>query len=121
MYQITFSEQSISEFNRLDKSSQLQFLDDLSKQCADYWRGSGSSVHQFSREGKYIYRCRVGELRVYFELNDSRDAIYCRYTLREHSFLDFIYRMKLPVKEEHIYEHTDSFWKYLESWLKKTN
>ena len=36
MYQITFSEQSLVEFNKLDKIAQLQFIDDLSNQCEEY-------------------------------------------------------------------------------------
>lgn len=120
MYQITFSEQSLVEFNKLDKMAQLQFIDELSSQCEDYLQHATSNkkVQKFSREGRDIFRCRVGELRVYFEKTESDGIIFCRYILPEHSFVDFIYRTKLPITDEQISENTDSFWKYLESWIK---
>ena len=119
MYQITFSEQSLVEFNKLDKIAQLQFIDDLSNQCEEYLKNPSLSkkIQKFSRDGKDIFRCRVGELRVYFEKESGSDIIFCRYTLHEHSFVDFLYRTNLPITDDHINENTDSFWKYLESWL----
>ena len=118
MYQITFSEQSMREFNKMDKFAQLQFIDSLSNRCDAYMRHDTSDVKCFRRNGVEIYRCRIGDLRVYFEVNAENNTIFCRYTLKEHTFLDFLYRMKLPLTEEQVLEEQDSFWKYLESFLK---
>jgi mRNA interferase RelE/StbE len=113
MHQITFSEQSLLEFNKLEKFPQLQFIEDLSSFCDECLRKDFSNVKIFRRHGVDIYRCRVGDLRVYFEVRE--DVVFCTYILHQHTLSDFIYRAKLPISDEQMFENYDSFWKYLES------
>ena len=114
MHQITFSDQSLAEFNKLDKMNQLQFIEQLSTYCEECTRKDFSDVKKFRRGAQDIYRCRIAELRIYFEMKDSN--VFCRYILRQHTLSDFLYRNKLPISEEQMCEQYDSFWKYLESF-----
>ncbi|UPA28352.1 MAG: type II toxin-antitoxin system RelE/ParE family toxin [Verrucomicrobiota bacterium] len=113
MHQITFSKQSLKEFNQLDRKMQLEFVEQLSVFCDECLKHKSTNVQKFRRGERDIYRCRIGDLRVYFELNE--DAVLCTYILHQHTLSDFIYRNKLPISEEQMCEQYDSFWKYLES------
>ena len=117
MHQITFSDQSVNEFNKMEKLSQLQFISNLSAICDAWLQEENPEVKNFKRDGKNIYRCKVDGLRVYFEIRDN-ETIFCNYILHQYTLTDFIYRMKLPVTEEQMLEQYDSFWKYLESLYK---
>ena len=116
MHQITFSDQSLSEFNKLDKLTQLQFIDQLSQCCDECLKKKYDNVKKFRRDSRDIYRCRIDDLRVYFELQDA--GVLCTYILRQHNLSYFLYRNILPVTEEQLCEQYDSFWKYLESLYK---
>lgn len=118
MYQITFSDQSSAEFNKLDPLAKLQFIDQLSQYCEECAKKNFENVKKFRRDNRDLFRCRVGERRVYFEFKGS-DIVLCTYILHQHTLSDFLYRNKLPVSEEQMCEQYDSFWKYLES-LKKS-
>ena len=50
-------------------------------------------------------------------VNAWRD-VYKRQILHHRTIADFVFRFKLPFKEETMFEQEDNFWKYLES-LKK--
>jgi mRNA interferase RelE/StbE len=116
MHQITFSEQSLREFNKFDKLTQLQFIDQLSNHCDECLRKDLSNVQKFRRENIDIYRCRIEDLRVYFEMKE--DLFFCTYILHQHTLSDFVYRNKLPISDEQMFEQYDSFWKYLETLRK---
>ncbi|MDR1907139.1 MAG: type II toxin-antitoxin system RelE/ParE family toxin [Puniceicoccales bacterium] len=116
MHQITFSDQSLAEFNKMDKFAQLQFIDKLSGYCDECLRKDFSNVKKFRRENMDIYRCRADDLRIYFEIKE--DIIFCTYILHQHTLSDFVYRNKLPISDEQMFEQYDSFWKYLETLRK---
>jgi mRNA interferase RelE/StbE len=116
MHQITFSDQSLAEFNKMDKLVQLQFIGKLSGHCDECLRKELESVKKFRRGNADIYRCRIDDLRVYFELREN--IILCTYILHQHTLSDFVYRNKLPINDEQMFEQYDSFWKYLETLYK---
>ncbi|MDR1457951.1 MAG: type II toxin-antitoxin system RelE/ParE family toxin [Puniceicoccales bacterium] len=119
MKQITFSDQSLNEFSKLDKLIQLKLLDKIGEVCDGSMQLSkNAAIGRFRREGIDIYRHRIDDLRVYFEIIDE-DVIYCRYILGEHTLSDFLYRFCLPVTDEQLTEGSGSFWKYLESFVNK--
>lgn len=117
MYQITFSDQSLMEFNKMDKMTQLQFIGQLSDHCDECLRKELLKVKKFRRGSVDIYRCRIDDLRVYFEMRG--DIVFCAYILHQHTLSDFVYRNKLPISDEQMFEQYDSFWKYLEAVWKE--
>jgi mRNA interferase RelE/StbE len=113
MHQITFSEQSLVEFNKMDKMAQLQFIEQLSCFCDELLHQNWAHIQKFRRNNEDIYRCRIQHLRIYFKLHES--IVMCIYILHQHTLSDFIYRNKLPISDEQMFEQYESFWKYLET------
>jgi len=116
LFQVTFSDHSISELNKLPVEDQLAMVDRISNLSHDQLENPDESIGKMSRNGKTFYRVRAGDFRCYFEIRG--DTLYALYILHRNSLTDFIYRNKLPVTEETMAEQSNSFWKYLES-LKK--
>jgi len=116
MYQVTFSEQSMSELNKLDTLSQMNLVESITQLTPNDLRGLDERLGKFSRKGKTFYRLRAGEYRIYFEIKD--DILFSHVILDKNSMADFIFRTKLPFKEEQVIEQHQSFWQYLESLMK---
>lgn len=117
MYQLTFSEQSMSELEKLDRENQLSFVSKISEASNRAFSDDGNSIPKFQRDGKLFYRIKVDSSRIYIE-KTGQETILCHYILPQHTLSDFLFRSKFPVSEEQMIEQHSSFWKYLES-LKK--
>jgi mRNA interferase RelE/StbE len=118
LYQVTFSDHSMRELNKLPVESQLALVDKISNVTPEQLDSPDEGIGHFHREGTTYYRVRAGEFRCYFEVRG--DTLYAHYILGKNSLTDFIYRNKLPVTEETMVEQSQSFWKYLET-LKKND
>lgn len=116
MFQVTFSDQSMAELNKLPMEQQLKLVDRISNITSEQLANPTEAFGRFHRGNTTFYRVRVGELRCYFEIKG--DILYSHYILHKNSLTDFIYRNKLPVTEETMLEQQSSFWKYLESLTK---
>ena len=113
MYQVTFSEQSMRELNKLDKLAQLAAIEPISRLTRGDLANPREPLGRFSRAGKVFYRLRAGNSRFYFELRG--DTLHTQYILHKDSLEDLLFRMKLPVSEQQLFEQHSKFWKYLES------
>ncbi|MET0263438.1 MAG: cytotoxic translational repressor of toxin-antitoxin stability system [Rariglobus sp.] len=118
MYQVTFSEQSMSELNKLDKLAQLEAIEPISSLKPADLEHPREPLGRFSRAGHMLYRLRSGDHRFYFETRGS-DSIHVLYILHKNSLEDFLLRNKLPITESQLAEQDSKFWKYLESLTKK--
>ena len=116
MYQLTFSEQSMRELNKLDKLSQLSAVEPISNLKPADLASPREPLGRFNRGGRTLYRLRAGEFRFYFEVNG--ETIFTHYILHRNSLEDFLLRNKLPVSETQLVEQDSKFWKYLESLTK---
>ena len=99
MYQVTFSKQAMAELNKLGKLAQLEIIDAFGSLTSEQLEGGLKDIGRIHREGKVYYRLRTD-------------------ILHRSTIADFVFRFKLPFKEETMFEQEDNFWKYLES-LKK--
>ncbi|MGJ3243288.1 MAG: type II toxin-antitoxin system RelE family toxin [Opitutales bacterium] len=117
MFQVTFSEQSLSELKQLDTLKQMALVDEVTHLSQTDLEKPGPAMGAFERENKTYYRIRAGEYRVYFERRDA-ETLYCHYILHKNTLQDFIFRTNLPASEETMAEQHQSFWKYLESLRK---
>ncbi|WP_309399582.1 type II toxin-antitoxin system RelE family toxin [Cerasicoccus maritimus] len=114
MFEVTFSDQSMSMLNRLDIMIQMPIIEKFSSLTSKDLNAGGDEVGKFERGGKAYYRLRAGEYRIYFEVvNESR--LLSHYILHKHTLADFIFRFKLPYNEETLVEQNQSFWQYVES------
>ena len=116
MYQVTFSEQSMRELNKLDKLAQLDVIEPISKIRPTDLTHPREPLGKFHRGGKDFYRLRAGDFRFYFELQG--ETLHTHYILHKDSLEDALFRMKLPVSEKQLFEQDSKFWKYLESLTK---
>ena len=118
MYQVTFSEQSMLELNKLDKLQQLEAIEPISSLKPADLEHPREPLGRFSRAGHPLYRLRCGDHRFYFDLQAS-DTLHVLYILHRNSLEDFLLRNKLPVSETQLVEQHSKFWKYLESLTKQ--
>jgi mRNA-degrading endonuclease RelE of RelBE toxin-antitoxin system len=116
MYQVTFSEQSMRELNKLDKLTQLAAIEPISKIRPADLTHPREPLGKFHRSGKDFYRLRAGDFRFYFEVQG--ETLHTHYILHKDSLEDVLFRMKLPVSEKQLFEQDSKFWKYLESLTK---
>lgn len=113
LYQVTFSDQSMRELNKLPVEDQLTMVDRISNLTPQQLENPDDSIGKFHREGTTYYRVRAGNFRCYFEIRG--DTLYAHYILHKKSLTDFIYRNRLPATQETMAENSPSFWKYLET------
>ena len=116
MYQVTFSEQSMRELNRLDKLAQLDVIGPISGLKPSELAHPREPLGRFNRGDRQYYRLRAGDYRLYFEAQG--DTLHTHYILHRNSLEDFLLRNKLPVSEQQLVEQNSKFWKYLESLTK---
>lgn len=116
MFQVTFSDQSLHELNKLDKLAQLDVIDPLGGLNAAVLAQPREPLGRFSREGRTYYRLRSGDYRFYFEL--TGDTLFVNWILHKNSLEDFLFRTKLPVSDQQLFEQHSKFWKYLETLTK---
>ncbi len=116
MFQVTFSDQSVKELNKLDKLAQLEAIEPLGSLTAAQLAQPREPLGQFTREGRTFYRLRSGDFRFYFERHG--EALHVQWILHRNSLEDFLFRTKLPVSDQQLVEQHSKFWKYLESLTK---
>jgi mRNA-degrading endonuclease RelE of RelBE toxin-antitoxin system len=116
MFEVNFSEQSMRELNRLDPFMQMTLIEKVSGVRQEQLEHPGDELGCFQRGGRTYYRVRAGDFRIYFEARDQ--SLYAHYILPKNSLTDFLFRFKMPVKDDFIFEQSDSFWDYLESLRK---
>jgi mRNA-degrading endonuclease RelE of RelBE toxin-antitoxin system len=114
MYQLTFSEQSLSELDKLAKDEQLQLVSRISEFSAKAFKNDDTNIPSFCRGEKTYYRLKIDTFRGYAEKINS-NSLYCHSILPQHALSDFLFRAKFPVSEMQMIEQHLSFWKYLES------
>ena len=117
MFQVTFSEQSMQELNKLDQLAQMEAIGPISNLKAADLEHPHEPLGRFHRAGRALYRLRSGAHRFYFEVHGS-DTLHVVYILHKNSLEDFLLRNKLPVSETQLVEQHSKFWKYLDSLTK---
>lgn len=105
------------ELNKLDKLAQLEALEPISRLKPSDLARPREPLGKFQRNGKSFYRLRAGDFRFYFEAQE--ETLHTHYILHKDSLEDLLFRMKLPVSEQQLFEQDSKFWKYLESLTKK--
>ncbi|WP_050024733.1 type II toxin-antitoxin system RelE/ParE family toxin [Verrucomicrobium sp. BvORR034] len=114
MLQIVFNEISASELSRLPTPVQFTLLEALNIQPED--------VDQNRIEQRYgvivrgtgkLYRCRAGDYRIYFAVEDSHVKVH--RVLHGNTLKDFLFRSNLgSAGEDEVLGESKSFWKLIE-------
>lgn len=66
------------------------------------------------REGKTLYRYRANDLRLYFEVAESNDAIIVHRVLNRNTFTDFLFRATNLSMEDDALSKSKHFWELIE-------
>lgn len=112
MLQIVFNEISANELSQLDTLSQLDLLDRFKVTEETLENIDGETFGKIERDGKTLYRCRAGDNRVYFEVQN--DKVMVHRVLHANTFSDFLFRSKMPVGEDEALSESKHFWNLIE-------
>lgn len=116
MFQVNFSNRAIGELNKLGKLEQLEIMEALGAVTQKRLSEVGTDIGQFGRDGRKLYRLRVDDWRIYFEVEGDRLVV--DFLLHKRSIADFVVRFKLPVSDEAEIEKHKSFRDYIDSLMK---
>ncbi|MDR2436352.1 MAG: cytotoxic translational repressor of toxin-antitoxin stability system [Puniceicoccales bacterium] len=114
MYQLTFSEQSLAEIDKLAMDARLRMIEKLSSLSDQIFKEHSSCLQKIQRNGVSFFRMKVDSFRAYLEPRPD-GQLFCHYILPQHTLSDFLFRSKLPISEEQMIEQHSSFWKYVDS------
>ena len=98
---------------------QLEILGEFRGLPNDIRSDEMDNFGRLNREGRHLFRFRLGNYRVYFERHDLGVLIH-RILHAKKQLRDFLYRNNLPGGEDRVLEETPEFWKLIES-AKSTN
>jgi mRNA-degrading endonuclease RelE of RelBE toxin-antitoxin system len=112
MYQIVFSESGAAEISRIDKSTQLEILSELSELRKENLETESEQLGRLKKGSRTLFRFRYKDYRFYFEKKDKQLLVY--HVLHKNTFNDFFYRSNLDISDDRKFEETDKFWKFIE-------
>ena len=113
-FQIIFTPTAAAELGTLPKELQLEILGDFRGLPNDVRSDEMDNFGKLKRDGRHLFRFRLGNYRVYFERHELGVLIHRILHAKKH-LRDFLYRNKLPGGEDRVLEETPEFWKLIES------
>lgn len=112
-FQIIFNPTSAAELARMPKELQLYILGEFRGLPNDVLQSDLDKYGRLERAGKMLHRFRLGDYRVYFELNELGVLVY--RILNRNSLKDFLYRSNLPIPEDKALQENPKFWELIEA------
>ncbi len=113
MIQIVFNEISAAELSKLPTQDQFQLLEALNISKDDFVEGAlAKRFGVLDRKGDKLYRCRAGDYRIYFAVEEGNVRIH--RVLHSHSLQDFLFRSNLSGGEDEQLAQSKHFWKLID-------
>jgi mRNA-degrading endonuclease RelE of RelBE toxin-antitoxin system len=113
-FQIIFNPTSAAELARMPKDLQLQILGEFRGLPHEVMSTDLDHFGRLEREGKALYRFRLGDYRVYFERHDL--GVVVHRIFNKNTFKDFRFRSNLPVgDEDEALQENPRFWQLIEN------
>ena len=118
MLQIVFNDISAAELSHLPTQIQFQILEALNIQSGDLEEKTLAEKFGLLERGKKkLYRCRAGEYRIYFAVNEGDVRIH--RVLHRNTLTDFLYRSNLPGGgEDEALSQSKHFWQLIDEGAK---
>ncbi|HAL72156.1 MAG TPA: hypothetical protein DCP71_10330 [Verrucomicrobiales bacterium] len=118
MLQIVFNDISAAELSRLPTQIQFHILEALNIQSSDLDENIlAKRFGVLERAAKKLYRCRAGDHRIYFAVNDGDVRIH--RVLHKNTLADFLYRSNLPGGgEDEALSKSKHFWQLIDEGAK---
>lgn len=107
-FQIIFNPLSAKELGKMPKDLQLEILGDFRGFPQDMRSSDIERFGKLERNGKKLYRYRLGDYRVYFERSEL--GIVIHRILNRNTLKDFLFRSSLPTGEDQALEKNPKFW-----------
>jgi mRNA-degrading endonuclease RelE of RelBE toxin-antitoxin system len=112
-FQIIFNPTSARELSKLPKEFQLEVLGDFRGFPQDVRSQDLDRFGKLERQGKRLYRYRLGDYRVYFERSEL--GIIIHRILNRNTLKDFLFRSRLPTGEDEALQDNPKFWELMET------
>ena len=113
LFQIIFNPLSARELAQMPKKLQLNILGEFRGFPQDVRSVDHEQFGQLERDGKRLYRYRLGDYRVYFERNELGVVIH--RIINRNTLKDFLFRSSLPTGEDQALEQNPKFWKLIDA------
>ena len=107
-FQIIFNPTSSHELSKMPKELQLDILGDFRGFPQDVRSKDLDRFGKLERQGKQLYRYRLGDYRVYFERCEL--GIIIHRILNKNTLKDFLFRSSLPLGEDEALQENPKFW-----------
>jgi mRNA-degrading endonuclease RelE of RelBE toxin-antitoxin system len=117
-FQIIFNPTSASELSRMPRELQLEILGQFRGLPKEAMSTDLEHFGKLERDGKTLYRFRIGDYRVYFERHDL--GLVVHRIMNKNTLKDFLYRSSLPVPEDSMLQENPRFWETIESATRQT-
>ncbi|MDA7618019.1 MAG: hypothetical protein P8L18_07205 [Verrucomicrobiota bacterium] len=111
-FQIIFNPTSARELSKMPKDLQLDILGDFRGFPQDVRSKDLDRFGKLERQGKQLYRYRLGEYRVYFERCEL--GIIIHRILSKNTLRDFLFRSSLPTGEDEALQENPKFWELMD-------
>lgn len=112
-FQIIFNPTSAAELARMPKDLQLYILGEFRGLPHEVMSTELERFGKLEREGRSLYRFRLGDYRVYFERHEL--GVVVHRILSRNSLKDFLFRSKLPTGEDEALQDNPKFWELIEA------
>ncbi len=117
-FQIIFNPTSAAELGKMPRELQLEILGQFRGIPRESMTGDLERFGKLERDGKSLYRFRLGDYRVYFERHDL--GLVVHRIMNKNTLKDFLYRSNLPVREDSLLQESPKFWESIDSATRKT-
>jgi len=111
-FQIIFNPTSSHELSKMPKELQLDILGDFRGFPQDVRSKDLDRFGKLERQGKQLYRYRLGDYRVYFERCEL--GIIINRILNKNTLKDFLFRSSLPLGEDEALQENPKFWELMD-------
>lgn len=112
-FQIIFNPTSAAELGKMPRELQLEILGQFRGIPREAMTGDLERFGKLERDGKSLYRFRLGDYRVYFERHDL--GLVVHRIMNKNTLKDFLYRSNLPVPEDSMLQENPKFWESIEA------
>ena len=112
-FQIIFNPTSAAELSRMPKELQLKILGEFRGLPQQVLGTERERFGKLERNGKILYRFRLGDYRVYFQRHEL--GLIIHRILSKNTLKDFFFRSSLSVGEDAALQENPKFWDLIEA------
>lgn len=112
LFQIIFNPTSAAELAAMPKRLQLEVLGEFRGLPREMVSSTLNEFGKMEKDGRILYRYRLGDYRVYFERHEL--GVVVHRILTKNTLKDFLYRSNLKIGEDKALEESPKFWEQID-------